>query len=394
MRKFITPLIMVMIIPCLAGCWNRVEVNDIAIVTAIGLDRVENGDIRLSLQIGIPANLGPIGAGGGNKGGKGTFIISETGETIADAYRKLQEKIARRIFFSHSRVLIIGEKLARNGVSQIIDFFPRYKEPRMNSFIMFTKGQASELLRSKSKLENVSSEETRELNKLNVGLKVSIKGFWEMMLAEGINPTAPAVNLKYLEVKNKSESKTEHSPSEKTQSIVGAAVFKKDKLVGWMNDAETRGILWLRNTLETGVITVNIPKKRGGGKISTKIISTKTGINPKLQGGQLTIEVNTRSEVIVVESTSKMNLTKTKMIEILQSKLEEDIRNKIQLALDKAQKQLHSDIFGFGRAVYQTYPKVWNRKYKKRWDEEFPKLNVTIKPKVEVKRIGLIIETK
>ncbi|GAA3314069.1 hypothetical protein GCM10020331_005720 [Ectobacillus funiculus] len=61
---------------------------------------------------------------------------------------------------------------------KLLIFFPRYKEPRMNSFIMFTKGQASELLRSKSKLENVSSEETRELNKLNVGLKVSIKGFF------------------------------------------------------------------------------------------------------------------------------------------------------------------------------------------------------------------------
>ena len=63
-------------------------------------------------------------------------------------------------------------KIAKDGVSFIMDFFARYQEPRLNSFIMFTKGEASELLKNKSLLEKVPSEETREIIKQGIGLKV------------------------------------------------------------------------------------------------------------------------------------------------------------------------------------------------------------------------------
>ena len=74
--------------------------------------------------------------------------------------------------------------------------------------------------------------------------------------------------------------------------------------------------------------------------------------------------------------------------------MEEEVQNLIQLTLNKAQKQFHSDIFGFGRTVYQAYPKEWNKQYKQKWDEEFRELKVTIKPKVIVTRTGFTKATK
>jgi spore germination protein KC len=382
------------IIPWLAGCWNRIEVNDIAIVTATGLDRMKDGNIRLSLQVGIPANLGPVGGGGKSRPGDGTFVISATSATISDAYRKLQEKLARQIFFSHSRVLIIGEKLARNGMSEVIDFYTRYEEPRIMSLIMFTKGEAARVLKAKAKLESVPAEETRELTKLGIGLKVSIKEFWQILLTEGIEPVAPQLKLQPLETKSETESQTKNRSAEKIQATQGAAVYKKGKLIGWMNDKETRGILWLRNELKTGIITVHFPREQGGGKTSAKIIKATTDINPKLQDDKLKIEVNVRSEAAILENTSKMNLNDSKVIKLFQKDLEEEVQNLIQLTLNKAQKQFHSDIFGFGRTVYQAYPKEWNKQYKQKWDEEFRELKVTIKPKVIVTRTGFTKATK
>ncbi|WP_438825873.1 Ger(x)C family spore germination C-terminal domain-containing protein [Neobacillus drentensis] len=55
----------------------------------------------------------------------------------------------------------------------------------------------------------------------------------------------------------------------------GAAVFKKDKLIGWMDETETRGILWLRNEIEGGVISIKVPKEKGGGNTSFDIIKSK-----------------------------------------------------------------------------------------------------------------------
>jgi spore germination protein KC len=383
MKRIRMPLILVMTMMLLTGCWNRVEVNDIAIVTAIGLDLTEDERVRLSLQVANPTKLGPTGGSAGGSNGKSTFVISETGVTVSEAYRQLQGKLPRRIFFSQSRVLLIGEDLAKKGVSSIIDFHTRYHEPRINSFIMFTKGEASELLNSMPNLESVSAEETKELAKLNVGVTIYIMDFLNMLLTDGIEPFGPQFTSTSLEVNNKNKSK-------EGQATRGTAVFKKDKLVGWMNEVETRGILWLRNKMETGVITINIPEEKGGGNVSFDIIRTETKSVPKLKSGEINFTVNVTAEVSVMENDSNIKLEDPKIIEDLQKNIENEIKDRIQLVIEKAQQEYQSDIFGFGQAVYKKYPKEWNTNYKKNWEQEFPQLEVAINPKVFVRRIGLI----
>lgn len=383
MKRIRIPLILVMTMMLLTGCWNRVEVNDIAIVTAIGLDLTEDERVRLSLQVANPTKLGPTGGSAGGSNGKSTFVISETGVTVSEAYRQLQGKLPRRIFFSQSRVLLIGEDLAKKGVSSIIDFHTRYHEPRINSFIMFTKGEASELLNSMPNLESVSAEETKELAKLNVGVTIYVMDFLNMLLTDGIEPFGPQFTSTSLEVNNKNKSK-------EGQATRGTAVFKKDKLVGWMNEVETRGILWLRNEMETGVITINIPEEKGGGNVSFDIIRTEIKSVPKLKHGEIKFTVNVTAEVSVMENDSNIKLEDPKIIEGLQKNIENEIKERIQFVIEKTQQEYQSDIFGFGQAVYKKYPKEWNTNFKKNWEQEFSQLEVAINPKVFVRRIGLI----
>jgi spore germination protein KC len=383
--------LLVVIIPLLAGCWNRREINDIGIVTAIGLDLMPDKKLRLSVQIGIPSNLGSSSTGvGGSNLKTSTFVLSETGDTISDAYRNLQKKISRHIFFAHSRNLIIGEKLAQEGVFHAIDFFARYQEPRLHSYLICTKGEASDLLNSRSMLEKVPSEETRELTKQGIGLKITLKDFWDMMISDGIEPVAPRFELTPKEVNVHSEVVP---LDQKAQLISGSAVFKKDKLVGWLDDYETRGLLYLRNEISIGVITVNIPKEKGGGKISVEMITVESDIRPKLQNNHLSMDVNIRMDVKVLESVSDMDLNQNDHILYLQTKLNKELKDRVLLALEKAQKNYGTDILGFGRAVYRAYPKQWNQQFKQDWDEMFPQLEVSIHPNVVIRRIGLIQKT-
>lgn len=69
--------------------------------------------------------------------------------------------------------------------------------------------------------------------------------------------------------------------------------------------------------------------------------------------------------------------------------MKKEIRTRIQLVVNSAQKEFQSDIFGFGQAVYRKYPRAWNTVYKKNWDQDFPKLEVNIHSKVYIRRIGL-----
>jgi spore germination protein KC len=365
----------------LTGCWNRVEINDLAIVTAIGLDLVEDDQLRLTLQVAVPSKLA-MGTTGGSSG-KSTIVISETGASVSEAYRNIQGKLSRRIFFSQSRVLLIGEDLAKKGVFHIVDFHTRYAEPRINSFIMFTKGKASKIINSLPKFESVSAEETRELAKMSVGFKIYVRDFLNMLLTDGIEPFASQLTIKPLEVNTKNKSG-------ETQAVNGIAVFKGDKLVGWMDEVEARGLLWLRNEIKTGVITVNIPEEKGGGNISMEIVRGETNIVPILKRGELKLDVDVITELSVIENDSKLNLLETKVIEEIQTYAEEKISKRIGIIVEKAQKEYESDIFGFGQSVYKKYPKEWNTHYKENWENEFAQTKVAIHSKAFVRRIGLI----
>jgi spore germination protein KC len=246
---------------------------------------------------------------------------------------------------------------------------------------MFTKGKASKIINSMPKFESVSAEEMRELAKM--GLKVYVRDFLNMLLTEGIEPFASQFTLKPLEVSTKNKSG-------ETQAVSGIAVFKGDKLVGWMDEVETRGLLWIRNEIKTGVITIKIPEEKGGGNISMEIIRGETNIVPILKQGELKLDVDVVTELSVIENDSKVNLVETKVIEEIQTNTEEEISKRIEMIIEKAKKEYKSDIFGFGQSVYKKYPKEWNTHYKKNWENEFAQTKVTIHSKALVRRIGLI----
>lgn len=365
----------------LTGCWNRIEINDIAIVTAMGFDLTESDEIHLSLQVAIPSKLGSSGPTGGSSE-KSTFVISETGSTIAEAFRNIQGKLARTIFFSQSRIVIIGEEFAKKSVSHVIDFQTRYAEPRINSFIMVTKGEAFNLIKSIPKFESISAEEMKEMAKLDVSLKIYIRDFLNMLLTDGIEPFAPKIILKPLEVNTKNKS-------ENTLAVDGIAVFKKDKLIGWMSAEETRGLLWLRNEMEKGVITTKVPDDKGGGYISMEIDRAEVKVVPIIKNQDLKLDVNIITELSVIENDSQLELFDTKVIEDIQKEINNQIKNRVQMVVDKGQEEYNSDIFGFGHLVYQKYPKEWNANYKNNWDQKFQELEVSIQSKALIRRIGL-----
>ncbi|BCG61599.1 Ger(x)C family spore germination protein [Paenibacillus sp. URB8-2] len=389
MRKLGIMLLILAMLPT-SGCWGRVELNDLSIVTASAIDKMEDGKYLLTLQIAVPTMLGPAsgsgsGGSGSGDGNKATVVVSEKGVTMLDACRRLQKKLPRQLFFSHSRIIIIGEQLAREGVAPVLDFFVRYRESRLRSYILFSEGKAAEILKFNAKWEKISAEEIREEEKRHVAIRIYLKDFFQMLLTDGIEPIAAQVALRQTEIDNEEGS----SGGDMNTVISGSAVFRKDKLVGWLDDAETRGALWLRNELKTSVVTVEISKDKGGGNISAMAVRKATKIKPILRDRKLRIQGDIYMENTVYENNSSLDMSDPKIIQYVEQELELETKRRIQSTIEKAQKTFNSDIFGFGNAVYRAYPKAWNRQFKESWDDVFPELEVDIKPHAKVVRTGL-----
>lgn len=398
LKKIGILLLIIMNTVLLTGCWDRVEINDIAIVTAVGIDKTDDGDICLSLLIPIPKMLSSTGGGGGVGGGSGegkapTMLVSENGRGIMDAFRRLQEKVPREIMFSHIEFIVIGERLARDGVADVLDFFPRYRQSNLRAHILFTKENIGEVLGADPGMERSISEAIREEGVIGISVRTDLKDFLFMLTEEGVDPVAGQIIIVPLIAKPKNDVEIETpKPKKLYVSIKGGAVFHKDKLVGWMSDEETRGVLWLRDEIKRGegTITVDIPEEKGGGKIGVRVRKGKTNLQPESKADGLAMDVSLDAQVIIYENSSKMDLTDPKSIYYIEQEVGDRLKQRLESTLDKIQKEFRSDVLGFGTAVYRKYPKEWREKYKENWDEEFPKINIQVDCKVWIPRVGFV----
>ena len=114
---------------------EKTELTKIAVVTAIGIDKNENKEIEVSLQFVNPTCRAYSGAKGSSGSGEEKHYIVKTsnGETVFEAIRNCSNTIDRKVFYSNVKVIIIGEKLAKEGISQSLDYSkgrPKHHQPQ------------------------------------------------------------------------------------------------------------------------------------------------------------------------------------------------------------------------------------------------------------------------
>ncbi|WP_134705203.1 Ger(x)C family spore germination protein [Ammoniphilus sp. YIM 78166] len=372
------PLLLGLLI--LPGCWDRKEVNDIAIVTAVGIDKKGEKTIELTVEFIIPRMVGGGQQGsGGSGGGKPFEVRSDTGVTLADAMSKLQEKIPRKLFWGHTEVVVIGEALAKEGILEHFDFFSRFVEPRLRSSVFVAK-KASDIMKGVPPLELYTAEQLRELVNLGFGMMVTTKDLLQMLGGEAgaaVMPwVEPAPALIEEEIKEPLA----------VLRVNGIAVFKKDKMVGRMDDKVTRGVLWIRNEIKRAVITIT--PEEADGFISMDMLQAKTELIPKLEDGKLKILIKAETKDDLMQNATNLNVMNPDFIENLEKEAETDLKNRIRMALDQGQKKMNADIFGFAEAFYRNYPKEWED-MKDHWEDLFPQVEVSIEAKVKILRPGL-----
>lgn len=363
----------------LSGCWDRTEVNDLALITAAGIDRKTTKTIELSVQVFIPraAGGGQQGMGGGGSGNTQTFVRSAEGVTIVDAMTKIQEKLPRRIFWGHTEVFIIGRKLAEEGIRSHMDFMMRHPQVREGAYVFISEKEAKPMLELLPPLERSSSEVLRELAKSKIAMKVTLKDLNARMIGD-----SEAVGLPWI---GDVQPEPGQPKKQTIPYITGTAVFKKDKLIGHISDRTTRGVLWLRNEIQAAVVTET--PKEAEGFVSMKLIRAKSHLVPKIENGKWSITLKALTEDDIVQNATNLDLMNPKFLRQLEDHLEEDIQTRVRTALDQVQKKMNADIFDFAEAFHRGYPDEWN-KAKDRWDEIFPEVEVNFEVTAKVRRPG------
>ncbi|MEV5028312.1 Ger(x)C family spore germination protein [Paenibacillus sp. LPE1-1-1.1] len=364
----------------LEGCWDRTELNDLALVTAMSFDLTKDKQIQTTIQVIIPQNQGG-GLSGGVSGGapKKTTIRGEKGINISDALSKLQRKIPRRLFWGQCKVFIFSEEVAKAGIKDEFDFLVRHPQPRERAYMFVSKGKASESLELFPPIERSSSEVLRELADLQIGVKVTLEQLSMMLKGDA---EAAALPLVHILPKVKSAE-----PLQTIPYLMGAALFKKDKMVGQISEKTTRGVMWILNEIDEYTVTFTMDGNKD--LVSLKPVKAKVKLLPKIEGDKWMMTIKVKAEGDIIQNGTEWNPMNPKFLEKMDKAFEDDIRDRIDEALQEVQQKNKADILGFATAFHRKYPKQWE-KNKDNWNELFPKVEVLIDVNASIKRPGLI----
>lgn len=365
----------------LSGCWDRVEINDIAIVTAAAIDKTKDNQVEISLQIFVPKALssgGGQGGPGGQGGGAITMVGTGRGKNIAEALSKLQGETPRKVFWGQCRVFIFGEKIAKEGIQDHLDFLLRHPQPRERGLVFVSQGMARTILELQTQLELFSAETVREQAKQQVGMKTTLQD-----LAEMLNSEARAAALPYIEI----ETEEGNEDSYQYPHIFGTAIFRKDKMVGRISERRTRGILWIRDEIKD--YTVTVTPEHDKGDLSFNPVKANIKMIPEIHGDEWKMNIKIETEGAVIQNRTALDLANPSSLKIVEKAFREDIENRIRMSIQQVQQKLNADIVGFAREFHRKYPKQW-RQVEHRWNEVFPEVKVNIDIAAYVNRQGNI----
>ncbi|EGW36803.1 Ger(x)C family spore germination protein [Desulfosporosinus sp. OT] len=372
--------LLILVIPLLiSGCWDRKELEGRAIVTLIAIDKGENNQIKFSVQIARTSDSQASSNGGSSGGEKSSIIMSGTGDTVFDAIRNLILKAGRKLYYPHNTAIILGNDIAREGILPELDLFNRDAEMRPLTWILVTPGQAADILEAQSTLESLSA---KQLDMMLTDFGASSKTVATNLLdtMKQLAYDSPGAVLSNIEL--------DPSNPKKTLLLNGAAVFRRDKLIGRLDPLETRGYLWVKDKVNAGIITFPCPGEETK-KISMEIKKAKGKIEPDISEGKFnfTITVNVVSRL--AEQECLTDLGNPEELMKLKKSQNEVIEKEIRNIVDKAQDKYGTDILGFGTELSRKFPQEW-QKIKDNWTEEFPKAEVNIVVNSKISDIGLV----
>ena len=151
MKKYILVLIIVVVL--FNGFSNLREITDLAIVTIMGLDVDENGTYTATIEI----------IDGDKEDSSKTIVEFATGNSIQEAIRNIIDKTQKRLYLAHLETLIVSEKIAKDGLDNIVDFFIRDNDGSNNFYLFISKDVEAREIINKASEEKISMLDLKRL---------------------------------------------------------------------------------------------------------------------------------------------------------------------------------------------------------------------------------------
>ncbi|MGI2296272.1 Ger(x)C family spore germination protein [Paenibacillus sp. GXUN7292] len=392
MKKTLLVISLLLVIMLQTGCWSRTELNELAIAVGLGIDKVGE-QYELTVQIVDPSQ---VSSQGSSKGFTPVVLYSSKGNSLPEAVGRLATEVPRKIYFAHLWIVVLSEEVAKKeGIGYILDYLSRAHEFRNDFYFGISReSTAKQLLGILSALERIPAN--KMFQSLSIAQRdwspVSAMHLDEMldeMMLDGKNLVLNGFRIEG-DINKGSSIKNLESTTNRTKiKLSSLGAFKGDKLVGWLNESESRGYTNITNKLKRTVLVVAC---EGDGTVSFDVIRSKTKIELlNDRGGKLAFKVSMLTEADIASAECTIDLNDQNVLNDLETLGANQIKEHSSSAIKKA-KKLGTDIFGFGEVVRRSRPAYWQT-IKHDWYDIFPTIQVEITPVLKIRRLGAIGES-
>ncbi len=372
----------------LTGCWNRKELNELSIVLAVGIDSV--GDqYELSLQVVDPSQMTRNKVSDRSP----TRVYTEHASTLFEAFRKLTTKASRRMYFSHLQFVIFDEKTAKNGIKVPLDMLFRDHEIRPDFHLAIARKHSA-----KDIISFVTPSEVLPALDLSKSLKISEK-LWapttavnvldimQSLTETGIEPVLTGIELIGNPKKGMSLDNVKQPATYASYAYTGVGVFRGDRLVGWLNESDSKALTYISNKVVSTAAVVPCPELDGSFAVEVTHSHIKT--IPLVKENKPGIRLEIFIEANLAEVQCQADIADEATFMDMQRAASEELKRVLLSGVHQAQHTYKSDIFGFGETFHRKFPELW-REWKGEWAQMFSQLPVEIEMNYNLRRNGKI----
>lgn len=414
-------LLCVLLCCALTGCGDSVEVDDDVYAVAIGLDKGINNKLILTIEYPTYKGGGGGGQAGGNanKGGgvgssnqlPGANIHTVETPSILEGLDIFNMAISRRISLVHIKLLVISEELAREGIGDYLGPLARYRGTRNTLFVLVAREKAVDFI--KENKSNIGESLTKSIELMEEQSKktgyfpdINFHEFYRDVLSSYSEPYTAYVGVNDFSKLNinskngtaKLVTEYDHLPGDMPRAgvakreFVGTAVFDGDKMVGSLNPTETRYMLMMNGKFKRGIFSIEDKNAPGKAIVIDLSLKKPPAIKVRFEDAVPIIDIKLDFNVNIESVQSRIDYEQMNRIDDMSNQIENYLEEGIKKTFEKAQKELKTDVFGFGGKVagYFTTIQEWEEY---NWFSHFSEAKINTSVKVNIRGTGLTLES-
>lgn len=368
-------IFLILIVLFLSGC-NYRELDKIAITVGCGLEKVDDG-YKITVQIADTQKQGDSNSSTSPVRFKN---YTYTDRTIHEAARGILTKLPKKAYTKHMQILVIDEKIANNGINEIIDFWFREVELRNDFYVFVSKNSTPiEVLGVLTQIYPINSVGIRNLIENNFKyLGGTVLTTFDDLTSSYISKTKEII-LPTIVVLGKDGNKKDNLESSIPESLISlseTAYFRDNKLVGYLDKKQTIYYNLVKNALKTSIISYECDKDKF---VTFEIIENKTDIDIVKNKPELNIKVQAKGNLTSI--MCEYDISKNDGIKMIEKEGSLEIKKQID-SLFKLSKDNKTDIFSI-RDIYYKH----NNKYYKNisnYNDFFDNLKVNVDVKLNI----------